>query len=169
MHSSFSIRFPLPKTYFPIDLPFILHSLDVILSQSDHTTSLLRALSFIYVHFGFLTSHAALLDLLCNRILLDTQIFERLLLHWGKNVRQFFLRCLMWRVGRVWQSSGIRWNSETEQMMRTIVSKNANSNTVCNGYSCWAEWTDDISSSHTDSYSDQLISVELVAYRKCSL
>ncbi|KAG2234425.1 hypothetical protein INT48_007173 [Thamnidium elegans] len=117
-------KFPLKRNYFPIDLPFILHTLDIILSRSDHAISLLRALSFIYVHFGFLTSHAALLDLLCNRIMLDTVIFERLLLHWGKNVRIFFLRCLMWRVGRVWHPTGIRWNSEAEQMAKMMVREN---------------------------------------------
>ncbi len=69
----------------------------------------------------------------------------------------------MWRVGRVWRSSGIRWNSETDQMMKTIVSSNKNY-VVCNGHSCWAEWTKEICATTTD-----LMSAEILAYRKCSL
>ncbi|KAI9273919.1 hypothetical protein EDC94DRAFT_593188 [Helicostylum pulchrum] len=156
-------KFPLKRNYFPIDLPFILHTLDIILSRSDHSISLLRALSFIYVHFGFLTSHAALLDLLCNRIMLDTVIFERLLLHWGKNVRIFFLRCLMWRVGRVWHPTGIRWNSEAEQMVKMMVRENKDA-AMCDGLSCWSQWI--------NKSNDKLLSQvpnEVKAYRQCSL
>jgi hypothetical protein len=117
-----------------MDLPFILYTLDIILSRSDHTTSLLRAISLIYVHFEFLTSHAILLDLLCNYILLDIQIFERLLLHWGKNVRLFFLRCLFWRVGRVWQPANVQWiNSQIE-------SPNQEESISCDGRFCALEW-----------------------------
>lgn len=140
-----------------------MHTLEVILSRSDHAISLLRALSFIYVHFGFLTSHAALLDLLCNRIMLDTVIFERLLLHWGKNVRIFFLRCLMWRVGRVWHPTGIRWNSEAEQMVKMMVRENKDAE-MCDGQSCWSQWI--------NKSNDKLLSNlpnEVKAYRQCSL
>lgn len=156
--------------HFPVDIPFILHTLDIILSQSDHTTSLLRALTFIYAHFGFLTSHAALLDLLCNQIMLDTQNFERLLLHWAKNVRHFFFRCLMWRVGCVWQSVGVRWNSEMEQVMKAVASKNSSSviSCICDGHICWDEW-ERVSNGDKDLVVDNPMSYELSAYRKCSL
>lgn len=127
-------RFPVTLNLFPLDLPFILHTLDIILSQSDHTTSLLRAISFIYTHFEVLTSHSILLDLLCNQILLDLQIFERLLLHWGKNVRIFFLQCLFWRVGRVWKPASVQWtNNEFELSEQEEPS-------TCDSRFCKLEW-----------------------------
>ncbi|CAO3634770.1 unnamed protein product [Cunninghamella blakesleeana] len=89
------------KSLPPIDIPFILHTLYLILSKSDHTILLLRALSFIYTHFDYLTSHTSLLDYLGHGILLHPLIFERLSLHWGKNIRLFFTRCLIWKLSRV--------------------------------------------------------------------
>lgn len=153
---------------YPVDIPFILHTLDIILSRSDHTTSLLRALTFIYTHFGFLTSHAALLDLLCNQIMLDTQNFERLLLHWAKNVRHFFFRCLVWRIGRVWQSAGVRWNNETEQLMQAITPKNDSN--ICDGNTCWIEWERIFNSGVMESeIESDVMTSESLAYQKCSL
>lgn len=159
------------ENHYPVDIPFILHTLDIILSRSDHTTSLLRALTFIYTHFGFLTSHAALLNLLCNQIMLDTQNFERLLLHWAKNVRHFFFRCLMWRIGRVWQSAGVRWNNETKQIMQAVAQKNGRDNapSTCDGNMCWIEWERISNSDVKLEINSNLMTFELLAYRKCSL
>jgi hypothetical protein len=138
-----------------MDLPFILHTLDIILSRSDHTTSLLRAISFIYAHFEFLTSHAILLDLLCNQILLDRQIFERLLLHWGKNVRMFFLQCLFWRVGRVWQPASVQWsNSQVEP------SEQEEESSACDSRFCILEWYNTSLASESN---------DTETYRQCSL
>lgn len=137
--------------------------LDIILSRSDHTITILRALSFIYINFGFLTSHAALLDMLCNRIMLDTVIFERLLLHWCKTVRVFYLRCLMWRVGRVWHNAGIRWNSEAEHMVKIMVRENKEE-AICDGHTCWTQWNN---RSSEELFSD--LHSEIKAYRQCSL
>lgn len=97
--------------------------------------------------------------------MLDTQTFERLLLHWGKNVRIFFIRCLMWRVGRVWHSFGIRWNSEAEQMVKMMVRGN-NDAVMCDGHSCWSQWMDRSSKAENTV---NLVSAEMKAYQQCSL
>ncbi|KAI8097554.1 uncharacterized protein BX664DRAFT_326676 [Halteromyces radiatus] len=106
----------------PLDQPFLLHTIQVVLAYSDHSTTLLRVLSFVYAQFKFLASRAGLIDFLCNRILLDTVIFEKLFLHWGANVRNFFLRCLVWRLGCIWRPLIVRWSSEmTELALRNNV------------------------------------------------
>ncbi|CEP11861.1 hypothetical protein [Parasitella parasitica] len=134
-------KFPVELSYFPVDRPFILYTLNVVLSQCDHTIALLRALSFIYAHFQFLTAEASLLDMLCNRILMNTFILERLLLHWGKNVRVFFLRCLVWRVGRVWSTEDILWSTDMSSMVRENGSSRSRNHNVCNGNQCWLRWS----------------------------
>ncbi|ORZ23014.1 hypothetical protein BCR42DRAFT_403782 [Absidia repens] len=103
----------------PLDQPFLLHTIHIVLAYSDHSTTLLRVLSFVYSQFKFLTSRAGLLDYLCNRILLDTVIFERLFLHWGANVRNFFWRCLVWRVGCIWKPRIVYWSSDLAPVVET--------------------------------------------------
>lgn len=151
-------RYPVQLAYFPIDRPFILQTLNIVLSQCDHTITLLRSLSFIYAHFQFLTVHAALLDTLCNGILMNTFILERLLLHWGKNVRIFFLRCLVWRVSRVWSTENVLWSTEIVDEIR-----GKGDSHFCNGHQCWLRW----SSKHC--LPQGVDSEELQAYQQCAL
>ncbi|KAI8096493.1 uncharacterized protein BX664DRAFT_60313 [Halteromyces radiatus] len=148
------------KSLPPFDIPFLLYTLQTILSKSDHTITLLRALTFTYTHFDFLVSDTERMDLLCNRILLATPIFERLFLHWSRNVRIFFLRCLVWRLGRIWTKAHIQWSPMTRLLssstiMSTIPSKSIDAGsttttaaimddtvsntteTLCNGNNCW--------------------------------
>ncbi|ORX46279.1 DUF1765-domain-containing protein [Hesseltinella vesiculosa] len=92
-----------------LDLPFVLHTLRLILLRSDHTIVLLRALVFVYRHFDMFASH--LLAELCHHVLLVPCVFERLLFHWGYNVRQFYMRLLVFRLGRLWVPvANIAWN-----------------------------------------------------------
>lgn len=149
------------STSSPVDVPFILHTIHILLAKSDHTINLLRALSFVYSHFAFLTSRAVLLDMLCNRILLEPYIFEKLLLHWSRNVRHFFWRCLFWRVGRVW-SQEVKWplHPDTPRGKET-----------CDGHSCFRLWCDE----KTDPIPCYEALVECVqgqenkAYKRCAL
>lgn len=64
----------------------------------------------------------------------------------------------MWRIGRVWQQAGIRWNSEADQMMKMMVRNNPES-IACDGYSCWHQWQTNY----------QYATSELQKYRKTSL
>ncbi|ORZ03362.1 hypothetical protein BCR43DRAFT_46463 [Syncephalastrum racemosum] len=124
-----------PKEGPFLDLPFLLDTLNILLTKSDHTISLLRALSFIYIHFPYLTSRTVLMETLCRQMLLSPPIFEKLLLHWNRNVRIFFLRCLFWRVARVYSPRSVRWtNSDTDH-------------DTCDGQSCRQEWQN-LSSGH---------------------
>lgn len=41
------------------------------------------------------------MDRLCRGILLSEEVFGRLMLHWAKNVRVYFIRVLVWRVSRM--------------------------------------------------------------------
>lgn len=156
--SALTYRYPVKLAYFPIDRPFILQTLNIVLSQCDHTITLLRSLSFIYAHFRFLTVHAALLNTLCNGILMNTFILERLLLHWGKNVRIFFLRCLVWRVSRVWSTDHVLWSTE----IANEISDNGNSY-FCNGHQCWLRWSSKCCSPQEAN------SEEMQAYQQCAL
>lgn len=134
----------------PVDVPFILHTIHILLAKSDHTVNLLRALSFVYSHFAFLTSRAVLLDMLCSRILLEPYIFEKLLLHWSRNVRHFFWRCLFWRVGRVWSHREIKWpqHPDTQRGKET-----------CDGLSCFQSWCED----KTGTYLMSIIATYIVS------
>ncbi|KAF1796884.1 hypothetical protein FB192DRAFT_1463098 [Mucor lusitanicus] len=153
-------KYPVKLAYFPIDRPFILQTLNIVLSQCDHSITLLRSLSFIYAHFRFLTAQAALLDTLCNGILMNAFILERLLLHWGKNVRIFFLRCLVWRVSRVWGAENVLWSTEIVDELRD----KGNSSHFCNGHECWLRWSSKCCSSQQGTNSE-----EMQAYQQCAL
>ncbi|KAI7876826.1 DUF1765-domain-containing protein [Lichtheimia hyalospora FSU 10163] len=150
------------STRSPVDVPFILHTIHILLAKSDHTINLLRALSFVYSHFAFLTSRAVLLDMLCNRILLEPYVFEKLLLHWSRNVRHFFWRCLFWRVGRVWSHREIKWSQHQD------IQKGKE---TCDGHSCFQSWCDD----KTDPIPCYEALVECIqgqenkAYKRCAL
>ncbi|ORX62053.1 hypothetical protein DM01DRAFT_1392176 [Hesseltinella vesiculosa] len=97
----------------PYDHPFILHTIHIVFAYADHTSSLLRALSYVYSHFSFLTTRSSLLDMLCNRILLEPAIFERLFLHWSKHVRSFFAQLLVYRVGVIWPGARVAWKPDS--------------------------------------------------------
>ncbi|ORZ06860.1 hypothetical protein BCR42DRAFT_155645 [Absidia repens] len=151
-----------PKTNNPIlqpmDLPFLLYMLQLIFLQSDHAITLLRALSFVYTNFEFLVPSSALLEFMCSRILLATPIFERLLLHWNRNIRTFFLRCLIWRIGRTWNTANVQWlpiiqlltTSPTIEVTSTDDTLTCNKPTTnwsstldrtCDGNDCWKALT----------------------------
>lgn len=99
---------------------------------------------------------------MCNRILMNTGILERLLLHWGRNVRIFFLRCLVWRVGRVWITEDVLWSAEIAYIVKELDVDRKISH--CNGHQCWLQWSSNCSLLAT---SDKL--EETQAYSQCAL
>ncbi|KAI8340307.1 hypothetical protein BC941DRAFT_244454 [Chlamydoabsidia padenii] len=142
----------------PLNLPFLLHTIHIVLAYSDHSTSLLRVLSFVYAQFKILSSRAGLLDFLCNRILLDPVIFERLFLHWGANVRNFYWRCLIWRVGCVWKPKVVCWSPDLVAIAKQ------HDMMVCDGSDCIKEefmdhWAD-LGLTGFETTSDTYIKVE---------
>ncbi|KAI8583756.1 hypothetical protein K450DRAFT_195503 [Umbelopsis ramanniana AG] len=111
----------------PINVPFILETIRTILQNSDHTVALVRTLSFVYNHFELLTRDPASANDLCLDTLLNPSTFERLLLHWSRNVRVFFIRTLIWRVGTIWKDAQVSWSNNG------IVPDN-----VCQQDLCWS-------------------------------
>ncbi|KAI8071380.1 hypothetical protein BC940DRAFT_294314 [Gongronella butleri] len=110
-----------------LDLPFLLHTLRLILLQSDHTILLLRALAFIYQHFDIFDG---MMGALTHDVLLLPLVFERLLLHWGHNVRLFYLRILVYRVGPLWPATtNIAWTALLYPRMMTHPNHGATSTT----------------------------------------
>lgn len=69
----------------------------------------MRTLAFISNHFGFLTPRTDLLDLVCNRILLQPFCFERFALHWHTGVQSYYLAILFWHVRPLWSKDPVRW------------------------------------------------------------
>lgn len=115
-----------PLCSLPLNISFLIGTIRMVLQQSDHTVALVRTLSFVYNHFELLTRDSASLTDLCLNILLNPATFERLLLHWSRNVRVFFIRTLLWRVGLVWKDSQVNWP------MDAVPQENA-----CQQDQCW--------------------------------
>jgi hypothetical protein len=95
-----SSRFIAPNLINILDVPFYISLIKLLLEQSDHSITILRTISFIYTHFFLLTSQAAYLKQLVKEILLD-EMFEILFCHWSRNVRIYYMRLLVWRLGRI--------------------------------------------------------------------
>ncbi|KAI1315832.1 hypothetical protein EDD11_000327 [Mortierella claussenii] len=106
-------------TFVPIHVQFILSTLHLLLTGSDHTVTLMRTISFVYQNFSLLTSTVQTLEQLTLGTLLCPDVFEKCFLHWARNVRLYYMRCLVWRVARVGGGVGILpgwkpWTTETE-------------------------------------------------------
>ncbi|KAG0328624.1 hypothetical protein BG004_002500 [Podila humilis] len=97
-----------PSSIFvPIHVQFILTTLHLLLSSSDHTVTLMRTISFIYQNFSLLTGTIQSLEQLTLGTLLSPPIFEKCYLHWARNVRLYYMRCLVWKVARIGGGVGI--------------------------------------------------------------
>ncbi|KAF9579019.1 hypothetical protein BGW38_004908 [Lunasporangiospora selenospora] len=94
-------------TFVPIHVQFILTTLHLLLTSSDHTITLMRTISFIYQNFTLLTGTVQTLEQLTLGTLLSPAVFEKCFLHWARNVRLYYMRCLVWRVARIGGGVGI--------------------------------------------------------------
>ncbi|KAK3819666.1 MAG: hypothetical protein J3Q66DRAFT_399125 [Benniella sp.] len=101
--------------FVPIHVQFILTTVHLLLTTSDHTVTLMRTLSFVYQNFSLLTSTVQSLEQLTLGTLLSPNVFEKCFLHWARNVRLYYMRCLIWRVARIGGGVGVLpgWKSET--------------------------------------------------------
>src|SRR5436190_4693732 len=98
--SSTSSRFTAPYLMSILDIPFYISLIKLLTEQSDHSITVLRTISFIYTHFFLLTSQPTYLKQLVKEIILDEEMFESLFCHWSRNVRIYYMRLLVWRLGR---------------------------------------------------------------------
>src|SRR4051812_22488677 len=99
--SSTCSRFTAPYLISILDIPFYISLTKLLIEQSDHSITILRTISFIYTHFFLLTSQPAYLKQLVKEILLDEEMIENLFCHWSRNVRIYYMRLLVWRLGRI--------------------------------------------------------------------
>ncbi|CAI2169912.1 13202_t:CDS:10 [Funneliformis geosporum] len=99
--SSSSPPFTAPNLINILDIPSYISLFKQLLEESDHTITILRTISFIYTHFFLLTSQPTYLRQLVKEILLNEEMFERLFCHWSRNVRIYYMRLLVWRLGRI--------------------------------------------------------------------
>ncbi|KAF8938679.1 hypothetical protein BGZ58_000355 [Dissophora ornata] len=93
--------------FVPIHVQFLLSTLHLLLTGSDHTVTLMRTISFIYQNFSLLTSTVQTLEQLTLGTLLSPDVFEKCFLHWARNVRLYYMRCLVWRVARIGGGVGV--------------------------------------------------------------
>ncbi|GAA5992393.1 hypothetical protein JCM10908_000461 [Rhodotorula pacifica] len=84
-----------------LDIAFIFDFVRRILSEADNTVTLMRTIAFVYAHFEILTLRPHDRTELCERLILDDSLFQRLFLHWNSGCRGFFIRLLVWRVSRL--------------------------------------------------------------------
>ncbi|RIB16117.1 hypothetical protein C2G38_2247229 [Gigaspora rosea] len=103
---SFSSPFSPPNLTNILDITFYISLINLLLNRSDHTITILRTISFVYTQFSLLTSQPAYLKQLVKQIILDEEMFERMFCHWSRNVRIYFMRLLIWRVGRIGSDFG---------------------------------------------------------------
>ncbi|KAG0330835.1 hypothetical protein BG000_011420 [Podila horticola] len=97
-----------PSSIFvPIHVQFILTTLHLLLTSSDHTVTLMRTISFIYQNFSLLTGTIQSLEQLTLGTLLSPPVFEKCFLHWARNVRLYYMRCLVWKVARIGGGVGV--------------------------------------------------------------
>ncbi|CAG8518009.1 13784_t:CDS:2 [Funneliformis caledonium] len=100
-NGSSSSPFTAPNLINILDIPSYISLFKLLLEESDHTITILRTISFIYTHFFLLTSQPAYLKQLVKEILLNEDMFERLFCHWSRNVRIYYMRLLVWRLGKI--------------------------------------------------------------------
>ncbi|BGP54940.1 hypothetical protein JCM8202v2_002527 [Rhodotorula sphaerocarpa] len=92
---------PDPTSLDLLDVPFVFDFLRRILAEADNTVTIMRTIAFIYSHFEILTQRSQDRTELCERVILDEALFQRLFLHWNSGCRGFFIRLLVWRVARL--------------------------------------------------------------------
>ncbi|KAF9329419.1 hypothetical protein BG006_007490 [Podila minutissima] len=117
-----------PSSIFvPIHVQFILTTLHLLLTSSDHTVTLMRTISFIYQNFSLLTGTIQSLEQLTLGTLLSPPVFEKCFLHWARNVRLYYMRCLVWKVARIGGGVGVLpgWKPWTKTKAQTTTQPEA--------------------------------------------
>ncbi|GAA94675.1 uncharacterized protein L969DRAFT_87615 [Mixia osmundae IAM 14324] len=100
------------------DTTFVLSFVRTILLKADNTVCLMRTIAFLYSSFDILTTRPQDRDMLCETVLLDEDIFERLFLHWNMSVRGYFMRLLVWRLSGI--GTSVQDNPDSASSERTL-------------------------------------------------
>ncbi|KAH8921091.1 DUF1765-domain-containing protein [Atractiella rhizophila] len=97
---------PVPESVELFDILFILSFIKTILMEADNTVCLMRTIAFLYAHFEVLTLRKQDREELCEKMLLDRALFQRLFLSFNVGVRGYFQRLMVWRLSRIGVAAG---------------------------------------------------------------
>lgn len=78
-----------------VDITYLIHVVRIILTQTEHAMTLVKTIAFIFSHWEVMTARAEDRKELCLDLLLDKEVFERLLLFWSHSVRSYMLRLVV--------------------------------------------------------------------------
>lgn len=78
-----------------LDVPHLIYTIRIILTQAEHALTLVKAIAFVFTHWEVLTANADDRRELCLDLLLKKELFDRLCLFWSQSVRSYVLRLVV--------------------------------------------------------------------------
>ncbi|WVW82100.1 hypothetical protein I302_104105 [Kwoniella bestiolae CBS 10118] len=87
--------------YSLLDIPHLIYVVRLILTEGEHALTLVKAIAFVFTHWEVLTARPEDRKELCLGLLLQKELFERLLLFWSQSVRSYILRLVVFRLGHI--------------------------------------------------------------------
>ncbi|KAK6905515.1 hypothetical protein I203_106344 [Kwoniella mangroviensis CBS 8507] len=109
--------------YSLLDIPHLIYVVKLILTEGEHALTLVKAIAFVFTHWEVLTARAEDRKELCLELLLQKDLFERLLLFWSQSVRSYILRLVVFRLGHIHtkkeDSSGHLVEIESVKLLQT--------------------------------------------------
>ncbi|WVQ97110.1 hypothetical protein IAU59_004220 [Kwoniella sp. CBS 9459] len=87
--------------YSLLDVPHLIYVIRMILMEGEHALTLVKVIAFVFTHWEVLTARAEDRRELCLDLLLQKDLFERLLLFWSQSVRSYVLRLVVFRLGHL--------------------------------------------------------------------
>ncbi|KAK8865757.1 hypothetical protein IAR55_000904 [Kwoniella newhampshirensis] len=84
-----------------LDVPHLIYVIRMILTEGEHALTLVKVIAFMFTHWEVLTARPEDRRELCLGLLLQKDLFERLLLFWSQSVRSYVLRLVVFRLGHI--------------------------------------------------------------------
>ena len=78
-----------------LDVPHLIYVIRMILTEGEHALTLVKVIAFVFTHWEVLTARHEDRKELCLDLLLEKELFERLLLFWSQSVRSYVLRLVV--------------------------------------------------------------------------
>ncbi|WWD18062.1 hypothetical protein CI109_102509 [Kwoniella shandongensis] len=89
-----------------LDVPHLIYVIRMILMEGEHALTLVKVIAFVFTHWEVLTANPEDRKELCLGLLLQKDLFERLLLFWSQSVRSYVLRLVVFRLGHIHTKKG---------------------------------------------------------------
>ncbi|KIR67572.1 hypothetical protein I314_01989 [Cryptococcus bacillisporus CA1873] len=103
-----------------VDITYLIHVVRIILTQTEHAMTLVKTIAFIFSHWEVMTARAEDRKELCLDLLLDKEVFERLLLFWSHSVRSYMLRLVVFRLGHLETSEERKHDEGWQTEIQTV-------------------------------------------------